>query len=380
MSDRMAELASLVVHYSLDVQPGEKILLESWDEADDLTQAVMSEVLAAGGIPVVDRQNMVLQRQYLIEADADAMKCRAALELERIQQMNGYLAIRRNRNVYELSDVPPEKAAMYDRIMAPVKHHRMMKTKWCVLRYPDEAMAQMCHMSTQQFREYYFSVCCLDYAAMSRAARPLEQLMKKTDQVHILAPGTDLTFSIRGCKGDTPFFPNDTGCGRLNIPDGEVGGGVVKESVNGQITYNLPASYRGTTFYDVCFQFEKGKIVSAACSNRKAQPLLDAILDTDEGSRYIGEFSLGINPLADIALGDILFDEKMWGTFHFTPGHSPSAVHWDMVLSQRPEDGGGEIWFDNQLIRRDGQFILPELVHLNPDALSELIHEGGNLK
>ena len=112
MSDRMAELASLVVHYSLDVQPGEKILLESWDEADDLTQAVMSEVLAAGGIPVVDRQNMALQRQYLIEADADAMKCRAALELERIQQMNGYLAIRRNRNVYELSNVPPQQAAM----------------------------------------------------------------------------------------------------------------------------------------------------------------------------------------------------------------------------------------------------------------------------
>ena len=366
---KMDELANLIVSYSLAVTPGEKVLIESWDEADDLTGALQEAVLEAGGIPFLDRQNASLQRTFLMHASPDAMCRRADLELVRMREMDGYVAIRKADNCYENSDVPEAQMALWNRVTAELRRERMVHTKWCVLRYPGPSMAQLCHMSTEAFQAYFFSVCCLNYAEMSRKAAALENLMKATDKVRIKAKDTDLTFSIKGCKGG-PAFPNDTGCGRLNLPDGEVGGGVVKESVNGRITYNVPSVYNGRTFQQISFTIEKGKIVKAVCNGTESDQLaLNAILDTDEGARYFGEFSLGINPMVKKAIGDILFDEKMWGSLHFTPGHAPSAIHWDLVLSQRSEDGGGEIWFDDKLVRRDGLFVLPELMDLNPDRI-----------
>lgn len=366
---RMRRLAALIVSHSLAVQPGEKILIESWDEADDLTAALQQKVLEAGGIPLIDRRNGALHRAFLHNAPSQAMWTQGELELARMREMDGYVAIRKADNCYENSDVPAAQMAEYNRATQELRHERMVHTKWCVLRYPSASMAQLCRMSTEAFQDYYFSVCCLDYASMSRKARVLEEWMKRTDRVCVKGENTDVTFSIKGCKG-APAFPNDTGCGRLNLPDGEVGGGVVKDSVQGRITYNVPSTYQGRTFSGVSFRFENGKIVEAACAGgEESVAALHKILDTDEGSRYIGEFSIGINPKMDRPIGDILFDEKMWGSMHFTPGHAPSAIHWDLVLSQRAEDGGGEIWFDDVLIRKDGWFVPPELLCLNPDQI-----------
>lgn len=366
---KMDELAKLIVTHSLAVKPGEKVLLESWDEADDLTASLQRAVLKAGGIPFLDRQNAILQREFLLNASEQAMKARADIALARMKEMDGYVAIRKSENCYENSDVPESQMAAWNRLTMELNRERMVNTKWCVLRYPSPSMVQLCHMSTEAFREYYFSVCCIDYAEMSRKAKVLEDLMKATDRVHIRAKDTDLAFSIKGCKGG-PAFPNDTGCGRLNLPDGEVGGGVVKESVNGKISYNVPSVYNGRTFTGISFTIANGKIVNAVCAGSEDDnAALNAILDTDEGARYFGEFSIGINPKVNRPVGDILFDEKMWGSMHFTPGHAPSAIHWDLVLSQKPEDGGGEIWFDDKLIRKDGIFVPPELLALNPDRI-----------
>ena len=244
---------------------------------------------------------------------------------------------------------------------------RVPHTKWVVLRWPSPSMAQLAERSTEDFEDFYFRVCTMDYQLMSEALQPLRQLMEATDRVHVRGPGTDLEFSIAGI----PAMPCD---GKRNIPDGEVFTAPVRDSIEGTIQYNAPTIYQGVTHEDVFFRFEKGKIVEATSSNTTH---LNEVLDSDEGARYIGEFSLGFHPHIMEPMKDILFDEKIAGSLHLTPGNAydtafngnRSQIHWDLVLIQRPEYGGGEVWFDDVLIRKDGTFVLPELEGLNPDRL-----------
>jgi aminopeptidase len=289
------------------------------------------------------------------------------LEMSRMRRMNAYIAIRGSLNASENADVPSEKMALYSKTIRPVLNYRVNKTRWCVLRWPTPSMAQGAGMSTEAFEDLYFDVCTMDYRRMARAMVPLVRRMTKADRVHIKGPGTDLTFSIKGigakmCKGDR------------NIPDGEVFSCPVKTSINGRIQFNTPTLYSGTKFENVCLEFKEGKVVKATSNNSKR---LNEILDTDAGARYTGEFSLGFNPYILSPMCDILFDEKIAGSLHLTPGQAyedcdngnRSAVHWDMVLIQRPEWGGGEIWFDKELIRKDGMFVVKDLKPLNPANL-----------
>jgi aminopeptidase len=253
-------------------------------------------------------------------------------------------------------------------VRQPVHSEQRVKhTKWCVMRYPEPSMAQLAGMSTDAFEDFYFNVCNLDYSRMSRAMDRLVTAMERSDKVRITGRGTDLSFSIKGI----PAVKCD---GRLNIPDGEVYTAPVRDSVNGVITYNCPAVYQGVTFENIRFTFKDGKIVEATANNSER---LNQILDTDEGGRYIGEFAIGFNPYIDHPMKDTLFDEKIRGSLHFTPGRcyddasngNKSAIHWDLVLIQRADYGGGDIWFDNELIRKDGFFIPSELQCLNPENL-----------
>jgi aminopeptidase len=257
--------------------------------------------------------------------------------------------------------------ALYSKTLRPVLDYRVNKTRWVVLRWPTPSMAQSASMSTEAFEDLYFNVCTMDYHRMAKAMAPLQRRMKRADHVHITAPGTDLRFSIKGigavkCEGVR------------NIPDGEVFSCPVKDSVQGYITFNTPTIYSGTKFENVRLEFRDGKIIDARSNNTKR---LNEVLDTDAGARYIGEFSLGFNPHILSPLCDILFDEKIAGSLHFTPGQAyevadngnRSAVHWDMVLIQRKEWGGGEIYFDGELIRKDGVFVPKDLKLLNPENL-----------
>jgi aminopeptidase len=284
-----------------------------------------------------------------------------------MRKMQAYIAVRGASNANENADVPNERMALYSRITRPVLNYRVSKTRWCVLRWPTPSMAQGAGMSTEAFEDLYFDVCTMDYRRMARAMVPLERRMKRADQVRIRAPGTDLTFSIKGigakmCKGDR------------NIPDGEVFSCPVKDSVNGRIQFNTPTLYSGVKFENVSLEFRNGKIVEAKANYTRR---LNEILDTDAGARYTGEFSLGFNPYILNPMCDILFDEKISGSLHLTPGQAyeecnngnRSAVHWDMVLIQRREWGGGEVWFDEELIRRDGRFLPSDLKPLNPENL-----------
>ena len=148
----------------------------------------------------------------------------------------------------------------------------------------------------------------------------------------------------------------------------------MRDSVQGHVTFNAPTIYQGVPFDGVRLEFRDGKVVKATGN---PETKLNEILDSDEGARYIGEFSLAFNPHVLSPMRDILFDEKISGSFHFTPGQAyadadngnRSQVHWDMVCIQRPEWGGGEIRFDGEVVRRDGLFVPAELQALNPDAL-----------
>jgi len=256
---------------------------------------------------------------------------------------------------------------MVSQLMKPVLDHRVGRTKWVVLRWPTSAMAQQAGLSTEAFEDFYFRVCTLDYRRMEPGMKALAHLMARTDQVRIVGPDTDLRFSIKGIGA------RECG-GRRNIPDGEVFSCPVKESVEGRIAYNAPTVYLGTAFDGIKLKFKRGRIVAATANHPRR---LNEILDSDAGARYIGEFALGFNPHILQPMRDILFDEKIAGSFHFTPGQAyedcgngnRSQVHWDMVSIQRPEYGGGEVWFDGKLIRRDGLFVPPALRKLNPDYL-----------
>lgn len=364
---RYQKLAKLLVEYSTALKKGDRILLDIYDVPDEFTIELIRAVRHAGAIPVVETRHTRITRELLRDAtEAQAQQMRD-IELFRMKRMQAYIAIRGSHNASENADVPSDRMALYSRIIRPVLNYRVNKTRWCVLRWPTPSMAQGAGMSTEAFENLFFDVCTMDYRKMARAMAPLEKRMRKANRVHIKGPGTDLTFSIKGigaqmCKGDR------------NIPDGEVFSCPVKTSVNGHIQFNAPTLYAGTKFENVRLELKDGKVINATSNNTKR---LNEILDTDAGARYIGEFSLGFNPYILNPMCDILFDEKIAGSMHFTPGQAyedcdngnRSAVHWDMVLIQRPEWGGGEIWFDGELIRKDGIFLPKDLKPLNPENL-----------
>jgi aminopeptidase len=364
---RYKKLARLLAEYSTELKRGDRVLLDMIDVPDAFTVELVRAVRAAGATPLVEVRHTRVSRELLLEMNDRQAALVRDLELFRMKKVQAYIAIRGSENASENSDVPGDRMALYSRILRPVLDWRVNKTRWCVLRWPTPSMAQAAGMSTEAFENLYFDVCTLDYAKMGRAMIPLERRMKRADRVQLKAPGTDLTFSIKGigakmCKGDR------------NIPDGEVFSCPVKNSVDGVIQFNTPTLYSGTKFENVRLEFKDGKIIAATANHSKR---LNEILDTDAGARYVGEFSLGFNPYILNPMCDILFDEKIAGSLHFTPGQAyeecdngnRSAVHWDMVLIQRPEWGGGEVWFDGELIRKNGQFVPKDLKPLNPSHL-----------
>jgi aminopeptidase len=362
---RFDKLAKLLVEYSIRLKRNENVLIEAFDTPDEMTIALIRAARKVGGVPFVQTYHARVNRALAIEASDRQLNLLASHELVRMKKMDAYIAVRGSNNITELSDVPVEKMKLLAKKMRPVQDQRVKKTKWVVLRWPTPSMAQLAGMSTEAFEHFYFDVCTLDYRKLQPGMKALKRLMEKTDRVEIKGPGTDLRFSIKGipaviCGGDR------------NIPDGEVFSCPVRDSVQGNVTFNAPSIYQGIGFDGIRLEFKDGKIVDATSNQTKK---LNKILDSDPGARYIGEFSLGFNPRVLQPMRDILFDEKIAGSFHFTPGQAydeadngnRSQVHWDMVSIQRPEYGGGEIYFDGKLIRRDGKFLPQPLQSLDRD-------------
>ncbi|MCS1350134.1 aminopeptidase [Mechercharimyces sp. CAU 1602] len=366
---RVTKLAQTLVQHSVEVKKGDKVLIDAQGPSQDLARALIAEVYAAGGYPFYQTFDHELLRAQLLGTTEEHIKMRAEIELHQMKQMDCYIGIRGNNNINELSDVPEEKIRLFLEYFNKPLHsqERVNNTRWVVLRYPNYSMAQLANMSTEAFEDFYYKVCTVDYKRMDKMMNPLKERLEKTDEVRIVGPGTDLTFSLKG-------MPAIKCAGEKNIPDGEVYSAPVRDSVNGVVTYNTPSVYQGTLFENIRLEFRNGKIVDATANDTER---INQILDTDEGARYIGEFSLGVNPDIHHPMKDTLFDEKINGSFHFTPGSAyedcdngnRSAVHWDIVCIQRPDYGGGEIYFDGELVRKDGRFVVADLEPLNPENL-----------
>lgn len=366
---RINLLAKNLVNYSCKLKKGEKILIEAKGVDYMLVNAIVKEVYKVGAYPFVEMFDNRVTRELLMGETEELAKLRAKFDGARMKEMDAYIGIRGGNNAVENSDVPEENLQIDSEFYSHPVHHelRVKHTKWVILRYPNEGMAQSAGMSTDAFEEFYFNVCNLDYSKMDKAMDALKARMDKADKIRIVAPGTDLCFSIKG-------IGSKKCSGGHNIPDGEIYSAPVKDSVNGVITYNAPSVQNGFKYENVSLTFKDGKIIKATGNDEKK---INAIFDTDEGARYVGEFSFGVNPYINKPMGDILFDEKISGSIHFTPGccyddcynGNISAIHWDLVLVQTKEYGGGEIYMDGELIRKDGRFVTEDLLCLNPENL-----------
>ena len=367
---RLKELAENIVGYSIALKKGEKVLIHANGMAcEPLVLEVVKEVYKAGGLPFVSYTNERILRELLGSITEEQLNLMARTELTRMKEMDAYVGIGAVDNSTGTADVPGDKMNLYmEHFMTPVHgEERVQNTRWVVMRYPTNSMAQSAGMSLEGFEDFYFKVSNLDYGKMSRAMDKLVALMESTNKVRITGPGTDLSFSIKGM--------NAIKCdGRVNIPDGEVYTAPVKNSVNGSLAYNCPAVYQGVTYENICFDFKDGKIIGASSNNTER---INEVLNTDEGARYIGEFAIGVNPYIETPMKNTLFDEKIKGSFHFTPGRcyneadngNTSSIHWDLVAIQTDKFGGGQIYFDDVLIRENGIFVHPELLELNPEEL-----------
>ena len=364
---RCDELAGLLAGYSIGVKRGDRVLIASFDVPEEMTIALIRAVRRRRGVPFVQIGQGRVGRELVLGATKEQFQLTARHELARMRKMDAYIALRGSHNITELSDVPPERLKLVAKALRPVLNYRLKNTRWVVLRWPTSAMAQQAGMSTEAFEDFYFKVCTLDYSRMALGMKALKTLMDRADLVEIKGPGTDLRFSVKG-------IPTITCGGKHNIPDGDVFTAPVKDSVEGVVSFNAPTVYQGTAFDRVRLEFKRGKIVEATSSQTAR---LNSILDSDAGSRFVGEFALGFNPHILHPMRDILFDEKIAGSFHFTPGQAyeeadngnRSQIHWDLVSIQRRDYGGGEIYFDGKLIRRNGLFVPKPVQKLNPANL-----------
>jgi aminopeptidase len=366
MSDsREKKLARMLVNFSVRLQKGENCLIRATDVPVSMVEELVAAVYEAGGNPQVQLWSQRLERAMAQDATDESLAVWADCDAYRMKKMDAYIGITGVANVRELASIPAQVNKLSALYTKPVHFKiRVPHTKWVVLRYPTETMAMQANLSTREFEDYYYSVTTdVDYAEMAQAMEIAKAYLDTVDKVHIVAPGTDLTFSVKGL-GWIPC------AGQANIPDGEIYSCPVKRSVNGTISYNCGSTYHGHHFTDIRFTFKDGRIVEAHADDDK---LINEILDIDEGARYVGEFALGCNPKITFPMDNTLFDEKIAGSFHFTPGNSyddcdngnKSSVHWDLVQIQTPQYGGGEIWMDGELVRKDGRFVHPALTALN---------------
>lgn len=371
MDNRNIKLAHNLIQNSISLSKDDNLLVEVIGEDGlELANEIIKQAKEINANPVLNLIKYNELKKFLINSSKEEIIEYGKKDYDRMKNMQAYIGISAPKSDKSLEGVPQEKLEIYNKYYTALVHleQRVKHTKWCILRYPNEYLAKKSNMTLDEFKDFYYKVCNVDYNKMKIAMEPLKKLMNKTDKVHVVAPRTDLTFSIKGIPAEKYY-------GTFNIPDGEVATSPVKNSVNGYITYNTKTKYNDIIFDNIRFDFIDGKIVKATAKENSKE--LNEILDTDDGARYIGEFAFGLNPYVNNIMCDTLFDEKINGSFHLTSGMAleesdngnRSAIHWDIVKILRKEFGGGKIYFDNILIMKDGKFTLDDLKDLNVENL-----------
>ena len=363
---RVSALARVLVHYSTAVSEGDTCAIEGPSAAEPLIAAVYEEVLEAGGHPLVAMSFEGQQASYFARASDEQLEWVSPVAEWVAEKSDCQIAVGATMNTRQLSGVPPERQT---RRQAATKH--LMETvmrraaegthRWVYTLFPTHAYASDAEMSLSEFEEFYFRACLADQpdpvAAWRRQSEETERLrdwIQGRGEVRIEAPGTDVRLSIAG----RTFIAAD---GRHNMPDGEFFTGPVEDSVEGEVSFHLPAMIGGREVSGVRLRFEGGMVVEA--SAERGEPFLHQLLDTDEGARRLGELGIGTNYGIDRGTRDVLLDEKIGGTDHLaigksypeTGGENESAVHSDMVCDLRR---GGRILVDGKVLQEDGRFVV----------------------
>lgn len=365
MDDRIGKLSKTIIDYSIAVKENDRVLIQYENElCKPLVKSLVKDIYNNNGIPFVKLIDNELESLIRENSNSNTIDEIVKLKTYEVENFDCFIRICYTENEYEEKNIKSSVRKEIGKKSERIDDIRTNERRWVLLNYPSKFDAYKAKMTYDEFYNYSLDVMTIDYKVLNKKIKPLKELMEKTDKVRIKGNNTDITFSIK----NMPAIPC---CGTANIPDGELYTAPIKESVNGIISYNTPSPYQGKIFNNIRLEFENGKIVNCSADNDVEK--LKEIFDTDEGSRYIGEFSLGFNPKITKPMGDILYDEKIMGSLHFTPGKcyrdcdngNNSSIHWDLVLIQTEEYGGGEIYFDDVLIRKDGIFVLDELKQLN---------------
>lgn len=372
ISSYYQKIAQTLVWHSCAVQVGERVLIEAIDVDDDLISMVALEVQAAGGVPFVVKKSQRLMVELGNIHETEDLDILAESELLLLKKCACLIGLRAPLNLHESKGLQPEaRQRILKHFVSPVHYqYRNKHVRWVYFRVPTQAMAQLSEMPTPQFFEYYFEAMSIDYPSLHQKMIPLQDLIDQTTEVRITHPnGTDLRFKLGG-------LGSYISAGNKNLPDGEIFTTPLVDSANGHIRFNIPSTYYGHSFDEISLEFKNGKVVGSDAGRFSSQ--LAEILDTDEGARHLGEFAFGVHPGITTPINDILFDEKMQGSIHLALGNAypvsdngnRSAIHWDLILAQSPEYGGGEVYFDDRLIRKDGVFIPSVLADLNSQPVS----------
>ncbi|MBN1316863.1 MAG: aminopeptidase [Anaerolineales bacterium] len=363
---RIEKLADVLVNYSVAIQPGDKILIQGETSAAPLIEAVYKKCIQAGGHPffnlILPNQEEIFYRyasdeqllntpdymKYILETIDVRIKIKGAVNTKALSNIDAQKHVLAKRGQAELSKIFMQRSAAND-------------LRWTVSLFPTHAFAQDADMSLSEYEDFVYGACLPDpddpvryWKRFSAWQQKIVEWFRGKEQVHIIGPGTDLKLSIAG-----RIFMN--GDGGRNMPDGEIFTGPVEDSLEGHISFSYPAIYDGREVKGIQLWFEQGRVVKAKAD--KNENVLLSTLDTDEGSRCIGEFAIGTNKGINRFTGQILFDEKINGSIHLAVGQAyyetgalnQSAIHWDMISDLRD---GGKIWVDDELLYLNGEFVI----------------------
>ncbi len=350
---RIVQLAKLLTSYSINISKGDLIEINSMPEARPLILELMKNILLRGAYPKLNLGIPGAQYTYYRHASLEQIQHFPELALHDAKKVNGAITIGAAANTKELTNIDPTRIAMRRKVTKPISEAYLKKNNWVLFEYPTNALAQDAEMSLEEFEDFVFNACLIDYAQLTELEKKQKALLDKGKTVRIVGPGTDLSFSIEGRQG---ILCN----GKRNMPDGEVFIAPVETSTEGHIAYDFPAIYSGREVDGIKLEFRKGKVIKATATKNEA--FLHQMLNIDKGAKYLGEFGWGDNFGIKKFVKQILFDEKIGGTVHLAlgmaykegGGKNDSALHWDMIKDLRKE---GTLYIDDKPVMKDGRFL-----------------------
>lgn len=349
---RLKKLAEILVNHSLEVKKGERILIQGSTEGAPLIKEVYRKVLQQGAkpFPMISIPGM----EYILFNEAGKEQL-MDLEIEKtiFGKADGIIGILAPSNTKELTSIDLQKMKWIQEAQLPLLEDQMQgKIKWTGTQFPTNAGAQDADMSLEEYEDFVYGATNIDYHALKRSMEEAAAHFNAAKKVRIVANQTDITVDIEGRQAVVSY-------GKRNIPDGEFFFTPNRLKTEGTIYFDWPTVYGGREAQGVRLTFKEGKIVE--CSAEKGQGFLEETLDTDGGSRYLGELGIGTNFGITKPTKNTLYDEKIGGSIHLAIGRAyeiagagnESAIHWDMVKNLKD---GGEIYLDGNLVQKNGKW------------------------